>query len=141
MPFAVNAVTGVVTVNGPLDFETQQSYQFLVHSMIIRIPASALYLKEPLHLQIEARETSTSQQLFSTAVINIIIDNENDNVPFFAQTEYRFQVPENSAPRALTSTTPAGLSAITVRNFFHPTLPPSCPSLLVSVMSTLKLLV
>lgn len=30
VPFAVDPVTGVVTVNAPLDYETQPTYQFLV---------------------------------------------------------------------------------------------------------------
>ena len=46
--------------------------------------------------------------------MNIVIVDENDNFPGFAEAMYQFQVAENGLPQALTSFQPAGLDAITV---------------------------
>ena len=70
-------------------------------------------------IQIIARETSTSQRLSSTAVVNIMIVNENDGTPSFPETMYTFRINENLPPQALVSTTPAGLSAILVSMSSH----------------------
>lgn len=77
-----------------------------------------------LAFQIEAQETSTTDQFFSTAVVTINVINENENFPIFAETTYQFLVPENQSPRPLTSSVPAGLTAITVNTaisytYFH----------------------
>lgn len=65
-------------------------------------------------IQIIARETSTSPRFSSTAIVNIVIVNENDGTPSFSETMYTFQIDENLPPQALVSTTPAGLTAILV---------------------------
>lgn len=64
--------------------------------------------------QIRAQETRTTARLQSSAQVTINIVNENDNLPSFALSSYTFEIAENSAGQALTSTSPAGLTMIQV---------------------------
>ena len=64
--------------------------------------------------QIRAQETRTTARLQSSAQVTINIVNENDNLPSFALTSYTFEIAENSAGQALTSSSPAGLTMIQV---------------------------
>lgn len=65
-------------------------------------------------IQIKAQETRTTARLQTQAQVTINIINENDNLPTFSSTSYTFDVAENLAPQALTSTNPAGLTMIQV---------------------------
>ena len=52
--------------------------------------------------------------LQSQAQVTVNVINENDNVPTFSLASYTFEVAENLAAHALTSTNPAGLTMIQV---------------------------
>ena len=74
LPFTINRQTGVVSVSGPVDFETTESYTATVTAMN---PNNA---------------TSTVSQ---TVTINVV--NLNDNRPQFSQNPYTANLPENTA--------------------------------------------
>ncbi len=67
-----------------------------------------------IFIQIVAREINTPQRLSSSAVVNVMVVNENDGTPSFPEDVYVFQIAENLPPQPLQSTTPSGLNAITV---------------------------
>ena len=67
-----------------------------------------------LFVQIIAQETNTTARLQTSAQVTINIVNENDNLPTFSSSSYTFELAENSAAGALTSTNPAGLRMIQV---------------------------
>ena len=71
VPFTINRVNGIVTVNGPLDREMVDSYSFLVI----------------------ATDTAGHSD---TANITIAVEDSNDNAPIFLQTEYRFSIREDA---------------------------------------------
>ena len=71
IPFTINRMDGIVTVNAPLDRETVDSYTFLV--------------------------TATDILGHSDTVnVTIAVEDSNDNVPIFLQTEYHFSVREDA---------------------------------------------
>lgn len=78
--FKIDPTLGSITTLKPLDREVQPSY----------------------HLVIEAKNRDMlDKQLSSTAVINIIVLDENDNMPTFTQRSYDAKVYEESASSTL----------------------------------------
>ena len=72
-PFAIDAVSGIVSVDGPLDRETQDFYKLTVEVTDRGNPA-----------------------LTSTSIIEINITDYNDHDPVFNQTWFSVSVPENA---------------------------------------------
>lgn len=73
--FHVDQLSGVLTVDNPLDYESKQEFVLLM----------------------EARD-SASPPFSSFEEIHISISDVNDNYPQFSQAEYRCEVPENHPP-------------------------------------------
>ncbi len=71
--FAVNSTSGVISLILPLDFETQQTYEFTVVATDQGVPP-----------------------LSSQADVVILVTGVNDNSPLFNPDFYSFEVPENS---------------------------------------------
>ncbi|XP_067949767.1 cadherin-19-like [Watersipora subatra] len=74
LPFAVDPVTGVIQVAGPLDFETVSQFQFTLQAVDSGVPA-----------------------LSATTLVRVHLTDINDNRPVFSQLTYLFEV-EESAP-------------------------------------------
>jgi len=72
--FAVNSLSGQLTIDSALDFETQEKYTF----------------------KILARETLSVEKLEGNANVTIQLRNVNDNSPIFNQSIYIFKVHENT---------------------------------------------
>ncbi|XP_035678855.1 protocadherin Fat 4-like [Branchiostoma floridae] len=73
--FAANSTTGLIYVNGNLDYEAAQSFS----------------------LTVEARDRDgTSGYRSATARLAIELQDENDNSPQFSQEDFHFFIPENS---------------------------------------------
>ena len=71
--FTVHPTTGIVTVLEQLDYETTPNVIFTIQAT-----------------------DGGSVRLSSTAAINISITNENDNPPMFTESQYTFEVNENT---------------------------------------------
>ena len=72
-PFAINATTGVVSLRGQLDFEVDPAYTFDIVAYDQGVPVS----------------------LTSTATLEVVVADVNDNPPLFSEDEYFAAVPEN----------------------------------------------
>ena len=82
LTFNINASQGTLTLANTLDYETQTTY----------------------HLTIQARD-SGNPPLFSTATVNILVENANDNYCLFSLTNYFSSIQEDL---------PAGQNVVTV---------------------------
>ncbi|XP_059616920.1 cadherin-87A [Phlebotomus argentipes] len=71
--FDIDEITGIIRTKARIDYESIKSIHFNATVTDTGIP-----------------------QLTSTAMITVDVINENDNDPEFNETEYRFEVPENS---------------------------------------------
>ena len=78
VPFSIDLMTGVLTVNGGIDFEMTQSYTVTV---IASNPGSA-------------------QSVSVTTAIEVL--NLNDNSPVFSENPYRISIPEHSTTATIT---------------------------------------
>ena len=78
VPFSIDTKSGVLTVNGSVDFETTQSYM----------------------VDVTARNPESSQSVSVTTAIEIL--NLNDNFPNFTQNSYQMSVPEHSRAQTVT---------------------------------------
>lgn len=72
--FSINPTTGLLSLNGPLDFETIQIHTFAVVASDLGSP-----------------------RLSTQVTVTISVENVNDNRPVFDQASYTFRVPENAA--------------------------------------------
>jgi hypothetical protein len=71
--FRINGNTGAITTLQPLDYETQRTYYFLVL----------------------ARDSAVDSRT-GTATITINVQDVQDSVPIFTETNYAVSVPENN---------------------------------------------
>lgn len=71
--FSINPTTGLLSLSGPLDFETNRTYSFLL---------VASDLGSPL--------------LSSQETVSIAVGNANDNQPMFSEESYSFVIQENA---------------------------------------------
>lgn len=71
--FSINPTTGLLSLSGQLDFETNRSHSFVVVATDLGSPS-----------------------LSSQATVTITVLNVNDNRPLFSQPSYTFTLPENS---------------------------------------------
>ena len=71
--FGIDSITGVISVSGPLDRETQSQHV----------------------LQVSVTDRGSPAALNDTTTVTIILEDSNDNAPVFEQTVYMFSVQEN----------------------------------------------
>ncbi len=71
VPFGIDSLTGVITTNAPLDFETSAAYT----------------------LRVVARDNDGNES--ASISLPITIKNENDHLPVFSSSRYTFSFPEN----------------------------------------------
>ncbi|KAL7855856.1 hypothetical protein AOLI_G00194600 [Acnodon oligacanthus] len=84
-PFLLHPDTGWLFVGQSLDYESEPSYRFNVRAT--------------------ARDESTN--LTATAMVVVMVQDENDNAPVFSRDRYFFSVPEGSTPHGLIGTVKA----------------------------------
>lgn len=90
--FSINPTTGLLSLTGPLDFESNRTHIFVVIASDLGSP-----------------------RLSSQETVTISVRNVNDNRPVFSQPSYTFRVPENSAFSETVVATDADDDAITYR--------------------------
>ena len=78
LPFEIQAFSGVITVNGSIDYENEQSYDLII-----------------------ACQVSSNPSVYSTANISVTVTNVNDNSPTMMQASYHASVIENAPHRSL----------------------------------------
>src|SRR6185437_9743375 len=73
VPFSVHELTGELRINGIVDREHNSEYE----------------------LQIVARDYGAYNPLSSTAVVRIVVDDENDNAPQFTSQSHMVRIRED----------------------------------------------
>ena len=71
LPFSINSATGEIQVRSDIDYETQQSYNFVVIA------------------------NSTVDSTSNAAAVRVVVNDINDNPPTFTQDLYPILLPEN----------------------------------------------
>uniref|UniRef100_A0A1X7V4J9 Cadherin domain-containing protein n=1 Tax=Amphimedon queenslandica TaxID=400682 RepID=A0A1X7V4J9_AMPQE len=110
--FIIDATTGVISLVGELDYETETSIVF----------------------DVLARDSGIQEQV-STAVVNITVTNVNDNPPSFLNQVYNFTVYENTVEPQFTVLAQDPDNSIEVLNPLNYSLLSSCLSGAVAISS------